>query len=122
MLFEGVRAASTVRDLNADLTIDIESTVCETFGLAKQGADRVRPHRRTRYNHPVASLAKTGEFVGQPQPGSSPMVVARSPAWRVGRHRPRRRQHHRRDHLRVTTLAWTGHLTLRAERGSTPAR
>jgi len=50
-------------DLDADLTIDIDSTVCETYGLAKQGAAGFA-YTGVRGYHPlVASLADTGELL-----------------------------------------------------------
>jgi hypothetical protein len=49
-------------DLAADLTIDVDSTVCETYGLAKQGG--VFAYNGVRGYHPlVASLADTGELL-----------------------------------------------------------
>jgi hypothetical protein len=49
-------------DLDADLTIDVDSTVCETYGLAKQGG--VFAYNGVRGYHPlVASLAQTGELL-----------------------------------------------------------
>ena len=56
-------AAGLGPDLDADLTIDIDSTVCETYGLAKQGGQRFS-YKGVRGYHPlVASLADTGELV-----------------------------------------------------------
>ncbi len=52
-------------DLSADaeLTVDIDSTLCETYGLAKQGAAKFS-YQHTRGYHPlVASLADTGELL-----------------------------------------------------------
>jgi hypothetical protein len=49
-------------DLDADLTIDIDSTVCETYGLRKQGGTKFS-YLRVRGYHPLlASLADTGEL------------------------------------------------------------
>jgi hypothetical protein len=49
-------------DLDAPLTIDIDSTVCETYGLAKQGGDFA--YTGVRGYHPlIASLAQTGELL-----------------------------------------------------------
>jgi hypothetical protein len=49
-------------DLDAPLTIDIDSTVCETYGLAKQGGEFA--YTGVRGYHPlVASLAQTGELL-----------------------------------------------------------
>jgi hypothetical protein len=50
-------------DLAADLTIDIDSSVVETYGLAKQGGARFS-YTGVRGYHPlVASLAETGELL-----------------------------------------------------------
>ncbi len=50
-------------DLDADLTIDIDSTVCETYGLNKQGGQRFS-YLGVRGYHPlIASLADTGELL-----------------------------------------------------------
>jgi hypothetical protein len=49
-------------DLDADLTIDVDSTVCETYGLAKQGG--VFAYNKVRGYHPlVASLAQTADLL-----------------------------------------------------------
>jgi hypothetical protein len=49
-------------DLTADLTIDVDSTVCETYGLAKQGGEFA--YTGVRGYHPLlASLAQTGELL-----------------------------------------------------------
>ncbi len=50
-------------DPDADLTIDIDSSVVETYGLAKQGGQRFS-YTGVRGYHPlVASLADTGELL-----------------------------------------------------------
>lgn len=50
-------------DLDADLTIDIDSSVVETYGLAKQGGAKFS-YLGVRGYHPlVASLADTGELL-----------------------------------------------------------
>lgn len=50
-------------DLDADLTIDIDSTVVETYGLAKQGGARFS-YKGVRGYHPlIASLADTGKLL-----------------------------------------------------------
>jgi hypothetical protein len=55
-------AAGLGPDLDADLTVDIDSTVCETYGLAKQGGDFA--YTGVRGYHPlIASLADTGELL-----------------------------------------------------------
>ena len=56
-------AAGLGPDLDADLTIDIDSTVVETYGLAKQGGQRFS-YLGVRGYHPlIASLAQTGELL-----------------------------------------------------------
>lgn len=56
-------AAGLGPDLDADLTIDIDSTVVETYGLAKQGGAKFS-YLGVRGYHPLlASLADTGELV-----------------------------------------------------------
>jgi hypothetical protein len=55
-------AAGLGPELDADLTIDIDSTVCETYGLAKQGGGFA--YTGVRGYHPlIASLAQTGELL-----------------------------------------------------------
>jgi hypothetical protein len=50
-------------DLSADLTIDIDSSVVETYGLAKQGGQAFA-YTGVRGYHPLlASLAQTGELL-----------------------------------------------------------
>jgi hypothetical protein len=50
-------------DLDADLTIDIDSSVVETYGLNKQGGSKFS-YLGVRGYHPlVASLAETGELL-----------------------------------------------------------
>jgi Transposase DDE domain group 1 len=45
------------------VTIDVDSTICQTYGLAKQGARF--GHTKVRGYHPLlASLAQTGEVLG----------------------------------------------------------
>ena len=57
-------AAGLGPDLDADLTIDLDSTVCETYGLAKQGGQRFSYKKGVRGYHPLlASLADTGELL-----------------------------------------------------------
>ena len=56
-------AAGLGPDLDADLTIDIDSSVVETYGLAKQGGGKFS-YTGVRGYHPlVASLADTGELL-----------------------------------------------------------
>jgi hypothetical protein len=55
-------AAGLGPDLDAPQTIDIDSTVCETYGLAKQGGEFA--YTGVRGYHPlIASLADTGELL-----------------------------------------------------------
>lgn len=55
-------AAGLGPEVDADLTIDVDSTVCETYGLAKQGG--VFSYLKVRGYHPlIASLADTGELL-----------------------------------------------------------
>ncbi|MDQ4131751.1 MAG: IS1380 family transposase [Actinomycetota bacterium] len=56
-------AAGLGPDLDADLTIDVDSTVCETYGLKKQGGAKFS-YLGVRGYHPlIASLADTGELL-----------------------------------------------------------
>lgn len=49
-------------DLDADLTIDFDSTICRVFGVAKQGA--AYGYTKTRGYHPLlATCADTGEVL-----------------------------------------------------------
>lgn len=49
-------------DLDADLTIDVDSTICQTYGTKKQGGKF--GYMKVRGYHPlVATLASTGEVV-----------------------------------------------------------
>ena len=48
---------------DAPLTIDIDSTVCETYGLAKQGAHQHDRNGKRGYHPLVATLPDTGEVV-----------------------------------------------------------
>jgi hypothetical protein len=45
------------------LTIDIDSTHCQTYGLAKQGATRVDRHGERGYHPLLASVAGTGDVL-----------------------------------------------------------
>ena len=55
-------AAGLGPDLDADLTIDVDSTICQTYGTQKQGAKF--GYTKVRGYHPlVASLADTGEVL-----------------------------------------------------------
>ncbi len=49
--------------LDAPLTLDVDSTICETYGLAKQGATKFG-YQHTRGYHPlIAALAESGELI-----------------------------------------------------------
>jgi hypothetical protein len=49
-------------DLDADLTIDLDSTICQTYGVAKQGG--VFGYTKVRGYHPLlATTAETGEVL-----------------------------------------------------------
>ena len=64
---------------DAPFTIDLDSTICETYGLAKEGA-RHHGYTGKRGYHPLLAIAAgTGEVLDVP--------AARGP----GQHRPRRR-------------------------------
>jgi hypothetical protein len=53
-------AAGLGPDLDADLTIDIDSTICQTYGLKKQGC--AFGYTKVRGLHPLlATLSETGE-------------------------------------------------------------
>jgi hypothetical protein len=55
-------AAGLGPDLDADLTIDLDSTICQTYGTKKQGARF--GHTKVRGYHPLlATLADTGEVL-----------------------------------------------------------
>jgi Transposase DDE domain group 1 len=55
-------AAGLGPDLDADLTIDVDSTICQTYGTAKQGARF--GYTKVRGYHPLlATLAATGEVL-----------------------------------------------------------
>ena len=45
------------------LTIDVDSTHCETYGLAKQGASKVDRHGERGYHPLLASVAGTGDVL-----------------------------------------------------------
>lgn len=56
-------AAGLGPDPDSDLTVDVDSTVCATYGLAKQGATTFS-YLKVRGYHPlIASLADTGELL-----------------------------------------------------------
>jgi len=92
-------------DLSADLTIDIDSTVCETYGLAKHGGQRFA-YTGVRGYHPlVASLAQTGELLHARLRGGS-ANTGRGAASFVAE-----------TISRVRHAGATGQLTLRADSG-----
>ena len=92
-------------DLSADLTIDIDSTVCETYGLAKHGGQRFT-YTGVRSYHPlVASLAQTGELLHARLRGGS-ANTGRGAASFIAE-----------TISRVRHAGATGQLTLRADSG-----
>ena len=48
--------------LDAPLTLDVDSSLCETYGLAEQGAARFSYQRNRGYHPLIAALAETGEL------------------------------------------------------------
>jgi hypothetical protein len=92
-------------DLSADLTIDIDSSVVETYGLAKQGGARFA-YTGVRGYHPLlASLAQTGELLHARLRGGS-ANTGRGAASFVAE-----------TISRVRHAGATGRLTLRADSG-----
>jgi Transposase DDE domain group 1 len=49
--------------LDAPLTLDVDSTLCETYGLAKQGATKFTYQHSRGYHPLLAALAETGELI-----------------------------------------------------------
>jgi hypothetical protein len=97
-------AAGLGPDLDADLTIDVDSTVCETYGLAKQGG--VFAYNGVRGYHPLlASLADTGELLHARLRGGS-AASGRGAATFIAE-----------TIRRVRDAGATGELTLRADSG-----
>ena len=92
-------------DLDADLTIDIDSSVVETYGLAKQGGTGFA-YTGVRGYHPLlASLAETGELLHARLRGGS-ANTGRGAASFVAE-----------TISRVRHAGATGRLTLRADSG-----
>ena len=87
------------------LTIDLDSTVCETYGLAKAGAHR-HNYAGQRGYHPLLAIAA----------GTGDVLMARL---RQGRaNTARGASHFRRETVgRVRHAGATGQLTVRADRG-----
>ena len=87
------------------LTIDLDSTVCETFGLAKEGAQR-HNYAGQRGDHPLLAVAA----------GTGDVLMARL---RKGRANTARSAAHflRETISRVRCARATGPLTMRADRG-----
>ena len=87
------------------LTVDLDSTICETYGLAKEGAQR---HNYTgqRGYHPLLAIAA----------GTGDVLMARL---RKGRANTARGAAHflRETISRVRYAGAKGHLTVRADRG-----
>jgi hypothetical protein len=87
------------------LTIDLDSTICETYGLAKQGA-RHHGYSGVRGYHPLLAVAA----------GTGDILIARL---REGRANSGRSAGHflRETVSRVRAAGATGQLTLRADSG-----
>jgi hypothetical protein len=87
------------------LTIDLDSTICETYGLEKQGA-RHHGYTRVRGYHPLLAVAA----------GTGDVLMARL---REGRaHTVRGAAHFLRETIgRVRYAGATGRLTMRADSG-----
>jgi hypothetical protein len=87
------------------LTIDLDSTICETYGLEKQGA-RHHGYTRVRGYHPLLAVAA----------GTGDVLMARL---REGRaHTARGAAHFLRETIgRVRYAGATGRLTMRADSG-----
>ena len=90
---------------DAPLTIDLDSTVCETFGLCKEGAQR-HNYAGQRGYHPILAVAA----------GTGDVLMARL---RQGRANTARGASHflRETVSRVRHAGATGQLTVRADRG-----
>ena len=65
---------------DAPFTIDLDSTICETYGLAKEGA-RHHGYTGARGYHPLLAVAA----------GTGDVLMSRISARGPGQHRPRRR-------------------------------
>ena len=88
----------------APVTIDVDSTICETYGFAKQGG--VFGHTMVRGYHPlVAAVSGTGD------------VVHSAPARRQRQLEPGSGQLSHQGFNRVRAAGATGPLTLRANSG-----
>jgi hypothetical protein len=92
-------------DLTADLTIDIDSSVVETYGLQKQGGARFAYSGVRGYHPLLASLAQTGELLHARLRGGS-AASGRGAASFVAE-----------TITRVRHAGATGALTLRADAG-----
>ena len=90
---------------SAPLTIDLDSTICETYGLAKDGA-RHHTYTHVRGYHPLLAIAA----------GTGDVLMARL---REGRaHTARGAAHFLRETIgRVRDAGGTGQLTVRADSG-----
>jgi len=90
---------------NAPLTIDLDSTICETYGLKKEGA-RHHGHTGVRGYHPLIAIAA----------GTGDVLMARL---REGRaHTVAGAAHFLRETIgRVRYAGGTGELTVRADSG-----
>ena len=90
------------------LTIDLDSTICETYGLAKEGA-RHHGYTGKRGYHPLLAIAA----------GTGDVLMSRL---REGRTNTARGAAHflRETVSRVRRAGASGQLTARADSGSTP--
>ena len=87
------------------LTIDLDSTICETYGLAKEGA-RHHGYTGQRGYHPLLAIAA----------GTGDVLMARLRAGRA--HTARGAAHFLRETVgRVRRAGASGQLTMRADRG-----
>ena len=87
------------------LTIDLDSTICETYGLAKEGARRHGYTGQRGYHPPLAVAAGTGD-----------VLMARLRASRA--HTARGAAHFLQETVgRVCYAGATGQLTVRADSG-----
>lgn len=86
------------------VTIDVDSTICETYGLAKQGG--VFGHTKVRGYHPlIAAIAGTGDVVGSRLRGGNAYSGRAAASFLT------------ETFNRVRAAGATGPLTLRADSG-----
>ena len=90
----------------APFTIDLDSTLCETYGLAKEGAAGRHGYTGVRGYHPLLAVAA----------GTGAVLMARLRAGRA-KHRSRGRPLPRETVARVRDAGASGQLTVRADSG-----